>query len=407
MIVIAGVGLVTPLGASAWETFGALCAGRTLTDRAAHLPPDVDAVDLARSLGLVAAAQHTATDPTVELAERATREAATEAGAALEGLPTFLGTSKGAVLRMIAAAEMLQTTRVRRRDADRADALLALALGPQAYLAHHLAKRAGVHVRSHAVAACASSLVALDNARRYLLREASAPRQALVVSCEAALHPLFIHSYRRLGVLAPLTRGGYRALPLDERRAGFVLAEAGAAVLLQRIEPGAPLPPRAVELTATAVANDPHDLIRPNPDMAAVQRVAQQSLPRNAAHLVLHPHAPGTPEHDPHELAALGRVLGDRHTPQVYAAKGALGHTLGAAGLLSLVIAAMSARTRRLPGMPWLEVPCAGDWMDATRDAARYRVVEPGAHHLVLAAGFGGHAAGACLRGIGSDPRGH
>jgi len=399
-VVLAGLGLITPLGQGAWATFGALRAGRTLTDRAAHLPPDVETVELVRSLGLVTCAQHTATDPAVELAERAAREAATEAGVPLTGLPTFLGTSKGAVLRMIDAAAMWRGDGGRRRDADREDAPLALALGPHGYLTHHLAKRTGVAVRSHVVAACASSLVALDRARRCLLHEAAAPKHALVVTAEAALHPLFIHSYRRLGVLASLTRDGYRARPLDARRRGFVLAEAGAAVLLRRIEPGDTPPRGAIELCATASANDPHDLIRPNPAMAAVQRVAQQLLPQDTrGPLVLHPHAPGTPDHDPHELAAMRRVIGAGAAPPLYAAKGALGHTLGAAGLVALVIAALAARTGTLPGMPWLEQPIDDGWARAGAGGVQKTDLAD-ASHVVLAAGFGGHAAGACLRGV-------
>jgi 3-oxoacyl-[acyl-carrier-protein] synthase II len=394
-IVIAGVGLLTPLGGGAWETFGALRAGRTLTDRAAHLPPQVE---LVRSLGLVAVAQRTATDPSVELAERAAREAATEAGVALPGLPAFLGTSKGAVLRMIDAAAMLQQGPGRRRAADRADAPLALALGAHGYLAHHLAKRTGLRVHSHTVAACASSLVALDRARRFLLHEVDAPDHALVVTAEAALHPLFIHSYRRLGVLAPLTRDGYRARPLDERRNGFVLAEAGAAVLLRRIKPGAAVTRGTIELCTTTAANDPYDLIRPNPAMSAVQHVAQRLIPpRRDTPLVLHPHAPGTPDHDPNELAAIRRVIGDETAPPLYAAKGALGHTLGAAGLVALAVAALSARTHTLPGMPWLAEPIEDAWVRSGANASQ-RTLADDAAHVVLAAGFGGHAAGACLR---------
>ena len=51
------MGLVTPLGLSAWETFAALLAGRTIADRAAELPADISALDLVRATGGVSVAQ--------------------------------------------------------------------------------------------------------------------------------------------------------------------------------------------------------------------------------------------------------------------------------------------------------------------------------------------------------------
>ena len=398
-VVIAGVGLVTPLGVGAWPTFRALLAGRTVSDRLSGLEEGTEAVALVRAIGGVASAGHGATDPTVELAERAAREAAGEAGVGLAGLPTWVGASKGAIGG--AECEVRSAT-----EAPEAAALWAL--GPHGYLTHHLRRRTGITVRGGAVAACASGLAAMDQARRHLLHLPSdfAPRTshfALVTSAESALTPLFIHSYRRLGVLAPLTVHGYHQRPLDERRGGFVLAAAGAAVVLRRLPPGvAPLPGQ-VELIDTATACDAYDMIRPAPGQPALRHVAER-LFRGRDIAVLHPHAPGTADHDPEELTALAAALavsGQRSAvgrpPAVYANKGALGHSLGSSGLVSLVIAALAARTGRLPPMPWLGCPLrncplppnATPCIDAKRRHAC---------HAVFASGFGGHVAGAVLR---------
>ena len=103
-ILIRGFGLVTPLAASAWETFSALLAGRTIADRAAGLPEDIAPVDLIRALGCVSIAQHVSADPAIELAERAAREAMFMAGVGdASELDGYLGTSKGAVKAMTMA----------------------------------------------------------------------------------------------------------------------------------------------------------------------------------------------------------------------------------------------------------------------------------------------------------------
>ncbi len=262
---VAGVGLVTPLGVGAWSTYASLLAGRRITDRIEKLEPDTEAVPLVQAVGGVSVARHTATDPAVELAERAAREAAGEAGTALQNLPTWLGTSKGAVGAMSEAVTQRMRGGMRGGDeggheggdeggheggraAITPDRALAVALGPHGYLAHHLALRTGLSLRSHCVAACASSLTALHQARTALIDRDPLMRPrigeyALVLTAEAALLPPFIHSYRRLGVLAPLTLDGYRGRPLAAQREGFILAEVGAAVLLQRLPPANPPPP--------------------------------------------------------------------------------------------------------------------------------------------------------------------
>ncbi|MEM1108068.1 MAG: beta-ketoacyl synthase N-terminal-like domain-containing protein [Planctomycetota bacterium] len=412
-IVVAGVGLITPLGQSAWETFTALLQGRRITDRVDGLEPDTEPVPLVQALGGVSIARHTATDPTVELAERAAREACTESQLPLSGVPTWIGTSKGAVEALSDGNWWLADGKKQKRQVSQRLAE-AVALGPHGYLNHHLAQRTGLDIRRHTVAACASSLTALHQARLALQHHRST--HALVVTSEAALLPAFVHSYRRLGVLAPLTLDGYRQRPLDQARGGFTLSEVGAAVLLRRVEPGEPTPPKTIELVDTAIATEADDLIRPSTSMEALGVVAEQ-LFRGRRVAAIHPHAPGTADHDPNELRVLADVLRQRqhpfheeHTPApdvgptaVYANKGALGHSLGSAGLVSFVLACLTARTGKLPPMPWLETPLehtplplssAPQLSDPSGDSG-------GGAHGVFAAGFGGHVAGALIQRTG------
>jgi len=93
-----------------------------------------------------------------------------------------------------------------------------------------------------------------------------------------------------------------------------------------------------------AIANEAHDLVRPAPVMEALSHIAQRLLADRHIDM-LHPHATGTAHHDPAELSAVAPHL--HNQPDGYACKGALGHGLGAAGLVSLVIACLCAKTRR------------------------------------------------------------
>ncbi|MEX1015543.1 MAG: beta-ketoacyl synthase N-terminal-like domain-containing protein [Phycisphaeraceae bacterium] len=406
-IVVAGLGLLTPLGHATWETFTALLAGRTLADRADRLPANVDATTLVRALGAVRVAQHGSSDPSIDLAERAAREAIFEAGGRLDtatDLPTFLGTSKGAVGAMTEAFEAYHQSTTARPTPDAHHRLAqlapAVALGPHDHLSQQLQQRLNVPVHSHAVAACASSLTALHAARAFLQR--SAPDHALVVTADAALLPGFIHSYRRLGVLAPLTAVDYRQRPLDARRRGFMLSEAGAAVLLKRLPTGEPPQIGQIELLDTAVAAETHDLIRPSPTMPALRHVAGRLFADRQIDM-LHPHAPGTLEHDPTELAVYADALdavaaaGGRR-PDLYACKGAIGHSLGAAGLTAFVLACMSLRVGRRPAMPWLTEPMGDTHGFILPTAHESMPCSRTGTHAILAAGFAGHVAGAVVQ---------
>lgn len=407
-IIIAGIGLVSPLGNSAWATFRALLSGATIAQRTASMPPTTNAVDLVRAVGGVSIAQHAAADPTVDLAERAAREALHEAATEAAEMDCVIGASKGAVHALTGALGFSRFGRPRRLPrgsvgpAPPVDAELAVVLGPQGYLSHHLKKRLGCNGMRSVVASCASSLAALHQARLALLRGPRSTRRTIVVTAEAALLPAFIHSYRRLGVLAPLSPRQYCGRPLDQARNGFMLCEVGAAIVLERT--ACPCPGQ-LELVDTAVATEAHDLIRPAPDMPALTTVASQVMARRPVDLI-HAHTTGTVEQDPAELLAYQRAMGLTHhfsarPVDVYAVKGALGHGLGASGLVSLVIACLSARTNRRPPMPWLtnaiELPKGNLRISGSPDLG---VDSTLATQAVFAAGFGGHVAAALIRRV-------
>ena len=388
---IAGVGLLTPLGASAWATFSALLGGRRVTDVAGGIDAGpgghVPLMDFVRGVGSVSLARHTATDPAVELAERAAREAIAEAGVEAWGLPTYVGCSKGAVTALAAAVDA--GVHLDERQAS------VIALGPHGFVAAELERRLNVEGRGCFVAACASGLCALEAAWRDV--SSGAVEAALVVSAEAALEPVYVRSYQRLGVLAEATPGGYRQRPLAQERAGVVLAEAGAAVVLTRNDSD-----RGVSLRAMASASDAHDMLRADPAMSATRAVTERLVAGRAVSVV-HPHAPGTRDHDAAELRVVADVLREGFDPlqerdpvSVYANKGALGHALGASGLSSVVIAALVARTGKRPPMPWLAEGGAEAGLGLPIDAAGGEVPRGGAQ-LVLASGFGGGVWGALL----------
>lgn len=403
--------MVSPLGLTAWENFAALLNGKRITDRLANLPPDIVPVDLVKAMGSVVFAQQSSTDPGVDLAERALREAAAQANwaplndqSAIHDIPIYLGISKGAMHASASALDRhagMRGARTGRAGAlgppPVADSHLAIALGPVGYVAHHLARKVGSMEINTVVAACASSLTAIHLARLRLLHDPSISR-VLVVTSESALMHAFIYSYSRLGVLPPLTPEACRLAPLDQSRQGFVPVEIAGAVALERVGPG-PRPASGLKsnitLLDTLAGCEGYDLIRTSPQMPALLRVASR-LTHGRTIDTLHPHATGTVDHDPAELSVLAQACAAQETaPDVYASKGAIGHGLGAAGLVSLIIACMSGVAQTRPPMPWIQNPLPST-LPITRTPARK--LGKTSTHAIFAAGFGGHVAGAVIR---------
>lgn len=379
---ITGVGLLTPLGDSAWATMRALLDGRTITDRLDCIAEPLDAEQIIRGAGRITRGRNGHGDPAAALALRALHEAAGKAGlrpADVAATPIIVASSKGAVSSLL----------------DPAQGGIGAALGPHGRLCALIASQMGAPCCRTVVAACASGLVALDHAVR-MLRRGEAERVA-VVAVEASLIPLLMHSYRRLGVLPPLTAQGYRCRPLDRRRCGFTLTDQAAAVILDArgplTSPRSAATGAAVRLLGVRAFCEAHHLIRSPPNSVALANLSRWACREMGRIDILHPHATGTVENDEAEMVIHSQALGERaEATHAFALKGAVGHGLGSAGLASVVIAAMIARCSRVPPMPWLNDPIATP-LRLSPEGARgsFR------RHAIFARGFGGHVAAAVI----------
>jgi 3-oxoacyl-[acyl-carrier-protein] synthase II len=190
--------------------------------------------------------------------------------------------------------------------------------------------------------------------------------------------------------------------PFDQGRDGFVIAE-GAAVLV--LEEAAHAERRGATILAEvcgyAATADASHITLPAPGGVGALRAARRALvksgiePAEVDHISAH--ATSTPEGDPAELAAFRSLLGD-HAPAVSitATKGAIGHTLGAAGGIGAVATVMAMREGRVPPTLNLVAPdeAVGE-LDCTPLVARQRSIRVA---LVNAFGFGGQNTAIVLR---------
>jgi 3-oxoacyl-[acyl-carrier-protein] synthase II len=350
-LAITGIGLLTPLGQSAGATWDALLAGRSIADHA-------------RVTGFSGAGR------AIAMAQQAAGEALVNAGwgraqcgEADTGM--FVGTSKGAIESWMPG------------EAPGVHPGLMCGL---AQIDVELSRKLkfGNGPRLTISSACSSGLHALLRAAMAI--ELGEIRRALVVAVEASVHPLFISSFRRLGVLAP---EGHGCRPFDRRRGGFIVSEAAAAVCLESLEK--PIGQPMVRIDRWASGSDGTHLTGGDPAGKALGRLLQRVMGSDCD--LVHAHATGTIVNDPVELAAISAAA--RSRPWLYSHKGALGHSLGAAGLVSVVLNCLAHRHGRVPPNIRSIEPLA---MEGLRFSTKTENV-PINRSVTVAAGFGGPLA--------------
>ena len=189
------------------------------------------------------------------------------------------------------------------------------------------------------------------------------------------------------------------ARPFDRDRRGLVLGE-GAAVVVVEDEAharsrGASVRARVLGVGAAA---DAVHMTAPDREGGGAARamlaaLEDAGLPPAAVDFVS-AHGTGTPYNDVMEAVALRRVFGERAVP-VDSIKGAIGHTLGAAGAFEVVVCERTLASGTIAptaGLTEIDPACAG--LDLVRGAARAARVRVA---LSTSSGFAGTNAALVL----------
>ncbi len=239
--------------------------------------------------------------------------------------------------------------------------------------------------------ACSSSLKAVALAMRLI---ETGVCDAAVVGAADSLCRTTIFGFHSLGLLAPTA-----TRPFSRERAGLTLGEGSAYVVLERAPKGGSAEAALAFVTGHGEASDSYHHTSPHPEGRSAAACMRQALA--GATLVpeaidgVSAHGTGTKANDASEAAAIREVFG-RAVP-VTASKSLTGHTLGSAGLTSLVLAVESLRRQQLP-------PSAR--VSPVDEALGLAMVEqptsaPLRHLMVNAFGFGGSNASAVISAPG------
>lgn len=240
-------------------------------------------------------------------------------------------------------------------------------------------------------AACASSTIAIAHAAS-LIR--SGRRDAVLVAACDAVSEFVFSGFSSLLALDPDV-----ARPFDRERAGLTLGEAAGYVLMMS-EQRAAREGRTIlgEVAGWGLTSDANHMTGPLRDGAGVARSLLKALatasiePGQTASIVAH--GTGTLYNDSMEMKAFKAVFEGRSIP-TYSIKGGTGHTLGATGLVEVLVGLRSARE--------LLAPPSVNLRECDEEAAGWvnpRCMPLGSGYVVSTnAGFGGINAALVLRG--------
>lgn len=250
---------------------------------------------------------------------------------------------------------------------------LAAAVAPRFGL-HH----SGVNIS----AACASSTIAVAAGAGMI---AAGRTEAALICCADLVTEFIFSGFSALKALSPEP-----CRPFDRRRQGLSLGEGAAALLLMSAgraqrEQREPLG----NILGWGVANDATHITAPAKSGSGLMQAITQALtsancPADEISAVS-AHGTGTIYNDLMELTALRQIFRNRELP-VYSVKGAIGHTLGAAGGIEVVLGVQTLAHQTVPPTVGFSIPEDGA---AGRVSANAQPMK-GDSLLTTNSGFGG-----------------
>ncbi len=404
IVVVTGMGVVTPLGIGKTDNWRRLTAGESGIRAITRFSTDGLKTKVAGTIDFVPAEPFCAPALAERLAEIVIEEAVGEAK---------IGTAKnfpGPLFLAVAPVEMewpqrkeLAAAAARAKDPIDYNELLRMAAsgGFRGYherflfgsVAEHLAARFGTQgspiTLSTACASGASSIqLGLEAVRR---GEADA---ALCVATDGSINPETVVRFSLLSALSTHNDPPQGAAkPFSKNRDGFVMAEGAGALVLESFDAAKARGARILGvIEGCGEMADSFHRTRSSPDGKPIigsihNAIADAGLNPDDIDYI-NAHGTGTPENDKMEYIGVSAVLGERAKQvPISSNKSMIGHTLSAAGAVEAIFTLLTLEHQRIPPTINYQVPDPAIPLDVVPNVAREASVR---HALSNSFGFGG-----------------
>lgn len=367
-VVVTGVGMISSLASNARDTWQKVLNGETGIRRAENLDPAHHKSLIRGDVADETIPQRFLSGKELRNSSRYTRLAMEAAGEALidadllddELQPAIDLTEAGAALGDCVGGtydDMLpiHTKYVENDGAVRIPPHLHVVF-PHNIGAYTIQKRFGMMgPSSTVVTACATGAQAVGDGF-HAIKYGKAPLM-VAGAMESTQHPMFALGFEAMRALCTDSNDAPEkgSRPFDATRAGFVLGEGAAMLILEELEHAKSRGARIYcEIAGYATSNDAYHPIAPQPEGVGAAKAITDALadanisPEEVDHV--NAHAASTPAGDLAEAKAIIRALGERaKSIPVTSVKGAFGHCMGAAGALEAVMAVRTLFDQRIP----------------------------------------------------------
>lgn len=202
-------------------------------------------------------------------------------------------------------------------------------------------------------AACVSSSIAIGRAASLI---AQGHQETVLVCCADFLSEFVFSGFSSLKILSPMP-----CKPFDQNRQGLSLGEGAGAVLLMA-EDFARRENRAClgTIEGWGISNDASHMTSPSKDAKGLIQAIRSAVNRAGIRFddigTLSAHGTGTVYNDMMEIKAFQAIFQTKQIP-VYSVKGAIGHTLGAAGGIEVCLGIKALHAGTVPSTVGLTTP--------------------------------------------------
>ncbi len=242
------------------------------------------------------------------------------------------------------------------------------------------------------VTACATSTNSIGEAYR-AIKHGYADAM-LAGGSEAAITPLCFAGFISCQALSQAEDKNRASIPFDKERAGFVMGEGGAVVMLEEYEHAKARGAKIyAEVVGYGCTNDAYHMTAPNPEAIAsakaIELAAKEGGIAAGRNVYVNAHGTGTPLNDKTETLALKRAFGQgAYELRVSSTKSMTGHMLGAAGGIEAIASILALDEGIVPPTVNYRVKDEECDLDITPNEAVKAELK---FALSTSLGFGGH----------------
>jgi len=398
-VVVTGLGAVSPLGLDVESTWSALLAGESgagpithfdHTDYKVHFACEVKGLEPSDWMDKKDARR---VDRFTHLIVAAARQAEADSGIDIAKEPDRIGASIATGIGGLGSFQSAYYTLLE-KGPDRVNPFAIPAIIPNlgaGWVSIELGTRGPL--MSECTACAASNMAIGDATDAIRLGRADV---MIAGGTEAAVNEVGIAGFAAMRALSLRNDDPKRgSRPFDAERDGFVMGEAGAALVLEELEHAKARGARIyAEVVGYGLSSDAKHITEPDPTgpVNAFQMALRDAGVAPEEIDYVNAHATSTPVGDSSETQMLKYALGEEiaYKTPVSGTKGATGHCLGAAGAIEATFTILAIRDGKLPPTINYEVSDPACDLDYVPNAPRDADVSVAVSNSF---GFGGHNA--------------